>query len=147
MSRVSKNTHPIDSLSETTRFANSNLLNTSLTHFARVKILTWAFFPCYLSHLYVHYQLHSPSVEKPDFGDDFLCHPTVPGLSKTLTVRKCSLVRNHESIPHFYSNSSLPKPCPLPPLVVNPPATKPCHLPPLVVNPQLFYSWCDVFQI
>jgi hypothetical protein len=27
MSRVSKNTHPIDSLSETTRFANSNLLN------------------------------------------------------------------------------------------------------------------------
>ena len=27
MSRVSKNTHLIDSLSETTRFANSNLLN------------------------------------------------------------------------------------------------------------------------
>jgi len=31
-------------------------------------------------------------------------------LSKTLTVRKCSLVRNHESIPHFNSNSFLPSP-------------------------------------
>jgi hypothetical protein len=36
MSRVSKNTHLIDSLSETTRFANSNLLNISLTHFASI---------------------------------------------------------------------------------------------------------------
>ncbi len=37
---------------------------------------------------YVQYLEHSLSVEKPDFGDDFLFTPTVPGLSKTLTVRK-----------------------------------------------------------
>ena len=83
----------------------------------------------YLSHLYVHYPVHSPSVEKPDFGDDFLCHPSVPGLSKTLTICKCSLVRNHKSVPHLNSNSSLPKPCHLPPLVfVNPPIPSATHM-------------------
>ena len=31
---------------------------------------------------YVQYLVHSLSVEKPDFGDDFLCTPTVPGTVK-----------------------------------------------------------------
>ncbi len=84
--------------------------------------------------------MHSPSVEKPDFGNDFLCHPTVPGLSKTLTVRKCSLVRNHKSLPHFNSNTSLPKPCHLPPLV-NPPVPSATHLVSLPRHPlQLWFE-------
>ncbi len=85
MLRDSKNTHLILSLSETTRFANFNLLNT-LRHFARFKTYSHERFSLVIYHTcYVHYLVHSPSVEKPDFGDDFLCVPTVPGLSKTLT--------------------------------------------------------------
>ena len=40
MSRVSKNTHPIDSLSETTRFANFNLLNITTALRTSLNILT-----------------------------------------------------------------------------------------------------------
>ena len=80
--------------------------------------------------------MHSPSVEKPDFGDDFLCHPTVPGFQKhspfvsahLLEITRAYLIltlthlcRNHVTSHH--SSSILTQhigvpPTPPPPIVV-----------------------------
>ena len=60
--------------------------------------------------------MHSPSVEKPDFGNNCLCHPTAPGLSNTLTVL----------VP--LSNNKIT--CTSPPSTV----LKPCHTPPTTVT-------------
>ena len=91
-------------------------------------ILTLLFFACYSSHLYVHFKMHSPSVEKPNFGDNFLFHPSALGLSKmhTLLVPLSNIICR---VQHLI-NLSLPKPCQPPPqsLVVNPPIPCVTHL-------------------
>ena len=96
-----------------------NFLNITPAFHTCGNILTLSFFTCYSSHLYVHFQMHSPSVEKPNFGNSFLFCPSAPGLLN-ITPYLCSPLKYHASgvAPHHFissPSSTVPKPChPLP---------------------------------
>ena len=94
MSQVSLYIHSFVSLLKSTRFVFLTFLNiTAALHTCR-NILTLSFFACYSSHLYVHFQMHSPSVEKPNFGNTFLLHPSAPACQKC-TPYCCSPLKYH----------------------------------------------------
>jgi hypothetical protein len=65
---------PIFLLIKVIRCVCLNILNITLKLHTCRNMLMLSFFACYSSHLYVHFQMHSLSVEKPLFGENFLFH-------------------------------------------------------------------------
>jgi len=94
---------PIFVLFKSNRFMFSDFFNIKLDFNTCRNILILRFFTCYSSHLYVHFRMHSPSVDKPNFGEDFLFHfhPSALGLSNT-TPYLFSPLKYHGAAPHHF---------------------------------------------